>query len=611
MKKVRQWVNGLSIKKKLIFYGYLIISPVMVLISLILLIFNYDREREDWLNGNLSNLSTVSENLNAIQTEIKDFTTYLCINTQLKKLLRADNPEEKNRNARLWEEETPIEYVQSVLALKGYIKSIAIYPEGGIRPYLKGMDGSVYISEIQNIWLSDIYTDTLKSEYKYIWRNIPKGNSEIYTMNKDDKIVLCREMYDMAKKVPLGFIVIGISQEYYCNLIENVVQNKDESVLVLGTTGNELSRYGEIEKRITDYLKKVDYKSRENDNGEIYFSYGNYDIVCGQIGENGGVVCKIMPQYGVLGQLKRSIGTSIILLVGVLAGMLPLLMIISNLITKPLHRLINAIRKFSCGDFEQKVEVETRDEFGEAAACFNSMVSAIKNLIDENYVIKLRERESEIAVLQAQINPHFLYNTLDSLYWQAVESENEELAESVLALSQLFRLVLSQGQSEISVESEMELVSCYLKIQKMRFTKRLDYHVEITPEVAAVRIPKLIIQPFVENAIVHGFEKTKGKCELKVQAERDGDFIRFQIKDTGIGMTEEQIARVWKNEPDRYAKQRVGRYAIRNIRERLQLVYKGDFKLDIQSAVGKGTEVTIVLPFKEETSETAKIASRR
>lgn len=611
MKKVRQWVNGLSIKKKLIFYGYLIISPVMVLISLILLIFNYDREREDWLNGNLSNLSTVSENLNAIQTEIKDFTTYLCINTQLKKLLRADNPEEKNRNARLWEEETPIEYVQSVLALKGYIKSIAIYPEGGIRPYLKGMDGSVYISEIQNIWLSDIYTDTLKSEYKYIWRNIPKGNSEIYTMNKDDKIVLCREMYDMAKKVPLGFIVIGISQEYYCNLIENVVQNKDESVLVLGATGNELSRYGEIEKRITDYLKKVDYKSRENDNGEIYFSYGNYDIVCGQIGENGGVVCKIMPQYGVLGQLKRSIGTSIILLVGVLAGMLPLLMIISNLITKPLHRLINAIRKFSCGDFEQKVEVETRDEFGEAAACFNSMVSAIKNLIDENYVIKLRERESEIAVLQAQINPHFLYNTLDSLYWQAVESENEELAESVLALSQLFRLVLSQGQSEISVESEMELVSCYLKIQKMRFTKRLDYHVEITPEVAAVRIPKLIIQPFVENAIVHGFEKTKGKCELKVQAERDGDFIRFQIKDTGIGMTEEQIARVWKNEPDRYAKQRVGRYAIRNIRERLQLVYKGDFKLDIQSAVGKGTEVTIVLPFKEETSETAKIASRR
>lgn len=611
MKKVRQWVNGLSIKKKLIFYGYLIISPVMVLISLILLIFNYDREREDWLNGNLSNLSTVSENLNAIQTEIKDFTTYLCINTQLKKLLRADNPEEKNRNARLWEEETPIEYVQSVLALKGYIKSIAIYPEGGIRPYLKGMDGSVYISEIQNIWLSDIYTDTLKSEYKYIWRNIPKGNSEIYTMNKDDKIVLCREMYDMAKKVPLGFIVIGISQEYYCNLIENVVQNKDESVLVLGATGNELSRYGEIEKRITDYLKKVDYKSRENDNGEIYFSYGNYDIVCGQIGENGGVVCKIMPQYGVLGQLKRSIGTSIILLVGVLAGMLPLLMIISNLITKPLHRLINAIRKFSCGDFEQKVEVETRDEFGEAAACFNSMVSAIKNLIDENYVIKLRERESEIAVLQAQINPHFLYNTLDSLYWQAVESENEELAESVLALSQLFRLVLSQGQSEISVESEMELVSCYLKIQKMRFTKRLDYHVRITPEVAAVRIPKLIIQPFVENAIVHGFEKTKGKCELKVQAERDGDFIRFQIKDTGIGMTEEQIARVWKNEPDRYAKQRVGRYAIRNIRERLQLVYKGDFKLDIQSAVGKGTEVTIVLPFKEETSETAKIASRR
>jgi len=239
------------------------------------------------------------------------------------------------------------------------------------------------------------------------------------------------------------------------------------------------------------------------------------------------------------------------------------------------------------------------------------MVNAIKNLINENYVIKLREKESEIAVLQAQINPHFLYNTLDSLYWQAMDDENEELAESILALSQLFRLVLSQGQSEIMVESEMELVSCYLKIQKMRFAKCLDYSVEVDPEAKEARIPKLIIQPFVENAILHGFEKTEGKCELKVRARRDGDFVRFEIKDTGIGMTREQIDRVWRNEPERYAKQRIGRYAIRNIRERLQLMYKDNFKLYIQSIVGKGTRVTIILPFKEDTGEAAKIISRR
>lgn len=612
MEKIRQWVNRLSIKKKLIFYGYLTVSPVMILISLVLLVFNYDKTKEEWIDGNLNTINVLSENINAVQTEVKDFTTYLCINTQLKRLLTTDNIEEKNKNARLWEEETPIEYVQNVLALKGYIKTIAIYPENGIRPYLRGMDGSVYVQEIQSIWLSDIYADTLKCEYRYMWRNIPKGNSELYTVNKEDKVVLCREMFDTAMRVPLGYIVIGISYEYYQNFIKNAVQGNNEGVLVLGADGNELSRYGEIDKKVARYLKSIDYKDKKYINGDIYFSYDGYDIVCGQIGENAGILCKVMPRYGVWAQLKGNVYTSLALLTGVLAGMLPLFIIISNLVTRPLHRLSNAIRKFSYGDFEQQVEINAMDEIGEVEECFNSMVSMIKKLINENYVIKLHEKESEIAVLQAQINPHFLYNTLDSLYWQAMEYENEELAESILALSQLFRLVLNQGQSEIMVGNEMELVSCYLKIQKMRFTKRLDYSVEVSPDAKEAKIPKLIIQPFVENAIVHGFEKTEGRCELKVRASRDGAFVKFEIRDTGIGMTREQIDGLWKNEPERYKKQRIGRYAIRNIRERLQLMYQDNFSLDIKSTVGRGTSVTIVLPFKGGgTGETAKIVSRR
>lgn len=558
MEKIRQWVNRLSIKKKLIFYGYLTVSPVMILISLVLLVFNYDKTKEEWIDGNLNTINVLSENINAVQTEVKDFTTYLCINTQLKRLLTTDNIEEKNKNARLWEEETPIEYVQNVLALKGYIKTIAIYPENGIRPYLRGMDGSVYVQEIQSIWLSDIYADTLKCEYRYMWRNIPKGNSELYTVNKEDKVVLCREMFDTAMRVPLGYIVIGISYEYYQNFIKNAVQGNNEGVLVLGADGNELSRYGEIDKKVARYLKSIDYKDKKYINGDIYFSYDGYDIVCGQIGENAGILCKVMPRYGVWAQLKGNVYTSLALLTGVLAGMLPLFIIISNLVTRPLHRLSNAIRKFSYGDFEQQVEINAMDEIGEVEECFNSMVSMIKKLINENYVIKLHEKESEIAVLQAQINPHFLYNTLDSLYWQAMEYENEELAESILALSQLFRLVLNQGQSEIMVGNEMELVSCYLKIQKMRFTKRLDYSVEVSPDAKEAKIPKLIIQPFVENAIVHGFEKTEGRCELKVRASRDGAFVKFEIRDTGIGMTREQIDGLWKNEPERYKNKGLG-----------------------------------------------------
>lgn len=561
---------------------------------------NYDKAKQEWLDNNLSNVNVLSESLNSVQTEIKDFTTYLCINTQLKNLLTTDNIEEKNKNARLWEDETPLQYVQDVLALKGYIKTIAIYPENGIRPYLRGMDGSVHISDIETIWLSDTYADTMKSEYKYIWRRIARGSSDIYTTNKENKIVLCREMFDLARRIPLGYIVIGISQQYYQELMENVIQNGSGGVLVLGADGNELSRYGKIDKKAEEYLKEITFTDDEYNCKGMCFSYGSYEFLCKQIGEHGGIVCKIMPKYSVWMQLKESLYMPVALLAGVLAGMLPLFLIISNLVTKPLNKLSNAIRKFSDGDFEQNVVVETKDEIGEVADCFNYMVGNIKSLINENYVIKLREKESELEVLQAQINPHFLYNTLDSLYWQAMNEDNEELAESILALSQLFRLVLNQGENEIMVESEMKLVSCYLQIQKMRFAKRLEYRVETESSAARAIIPKLIIQPFVENAIVHGFENVERNCKLYVKASCDGELVWFTIEDTGVGMSKEQIDEVWNMEPEWYKKHRIGRYAIRNIRERLQLKYQDKFYLDIKSVIGKGTKVTIAVPFEED-----------
>ncbi len=600
MKRIKKWVNGLSVRKKLIFYGYLIIAPVMIVISLILLIVNYKDVQTERLESNLSYVKTLSDSISVLQTEIKDFSTYICINNQVHSLLTAENPEELNKNARLWEEEAPLQLVQDMLALKGYIKTFAIYPENGIRPYLRGMDGSVHIGDIKSIYNMDIYRETLNSDKGYIWRKISKGKGEVYETNREEKIVLCREMFDLSRKNPLGYIVIGISQEYFQSLLQDAVHGEKESVLILGADGEELSRYGTVEKSVEQYLKSTEFVKLDYEERPAYFTYKNYEIICRQSGETASIVCRIMPVYSFWKQIWDIAYMPGILLLSMLVGLLPLLLIISNLVTRPLCQVSNAIRKFSTGDFEQKVLVYTHDEVGEVADCFNQMVEDIKRLIDENYVITLQERESELALLQAQINPHFLYNTLDLLYWQAVEEDNEELAESILALSHLFRLVLNQGKKEMTVEKEMELVSCYLQIQEMRFSSRLVCEVFVEEQVKEARIPKLIVQPFVENAMVHGFEKKDGICELKVSAVKDGAFVRFEIIDTGIGMSQEQIDQVWKEEPDQYAKQRIGKYAIRNILERLRLKYKDNFKLDIQSAPGKGTRVLLAIPFEEE-----------
>lgn len=600
MDKIKQWVDHLSVKKKLIFYGYLIITPVLFLICLVLLFSNYNKELNKRLENDVASVNTLEESINMLQTDIKDFSTYICINTEVHNLLKANNAEELNGNSKLWLEDAPMQIVQDMISLKGHIKTIAIYPENGVRPYLRGMDGSVYISDIDQVHEMEIYQQTIESDNGMIWKSVSKGRGDTYETNRTDKVVLYREIFDLTQKKTLGYIVIGVSEERFSDMCENIIQNEQEGVLILDKNGGELCRAGSMDGEVESYLKSEEFMKQDYRERKMHFTYGNYDVICSQSEANASIVCKIVPRYGLQMQILDVVYMPVMLMIGVMLALLPLLMMISNIVTKPLRQLSEAIDKFSAGDFEQQVKVTTHDEVGEVAECFNRMVGDIRTLIDENYVITLQEKESELAALQAQINPHFLYNTLDSLYWQAQEADNEELAETILALSQLFRLVLSQGKKEVTVGQEIELVSRYLQIQKVRFDKRLNYEIEIEETVKKAKIPKLIVQPFVENAIVHGFENVSTPCHLKVTGRKEGDYIRFEVRDTGMGMRQDQIDAIWEEETEQYAKQRVGRFAIKNIRERLKLKYHDDFKLEIQSDVGHGTTVILMVPFEKE-----------
>lgn len=419
MKRIRQWIDRLSVKKKLVLYGYLTITPVVLVICLILTATNYQKVRDERLEAERVAVHTLAESWDMQQTDIKDFSTYICINQQIRELLTATDPEEKNKNARLWMDEAPMEIVQDMIALKGYITAIAIYPENGVRPYLRGIDGSVNVSSAEELRRSQIWQDAQESTNGMVWKYVPKGSGDIYKMNRSDKIVLYREIRDLAQKKILGHVVIGVKQECLTNLVKNVVR-EDEAVLVLDKDGGVLGSIGTIDEGLLEYLQSDDFVQIDNRERAEHFPYGSHEVICRQPYKNSSIVCKIVQRENFRTQIKEAMHM-------------------------PLNKLSKAITDVAAGDFEQQVEVTTHDEIGEVAQCFNTMVRSIRELIEQNYVITLQEKESELAALQAQINPHFLYNTLDSLYWQAMEAGNEEVAESILALSQLFRLVLNQG----------------------------------------------------------------------------------------------------------------------------------------------------------------------
>jgi len=596
MKKIKQWVSSLSVKKKLILYGYMIITPVLILACSVLFFINYRKVVDERKENDIESVSSLAGSVDVLQSDVMNISTYLCINEQIRSLLKEEDAGQKNDNARLWLEEAPMQMVQDIVALKGEIQTLAIYPENDIRPYLRCMDGSAYISDKNLVKVTEIYQKTVTSESGMIWRHISKGSGDTYYTNRYDKVGFYRKIYDFSKKKVIGYIVLGVNQKQFTSLCENIIKSDDESVVIIDKNGGELCRVGELDKEVEKYLKKEEFISQKYDERRVHFTLNNYSVTCIQKSADAAIVCKISPAYNIRMQVANAAYIPIIILISVMIILLPLLIIISNMVTKPLAKLNVAIRNFSKGDFEQQLEVTTNDEVGEVARCFNKMVLDIKQLIDDNYVITLKERESELSALQAQINPHFLYNTLDSLYWKATSEDNDEIAESILALSELFKLVLNRGNSEVTVRHEIELISRYLQIQKMRFTKRLDYLIEIEEEALKVKIPKLIIQPFVENAIVHGFENVSTKCLLKVTGAITGDYVRFEISDTGIGMRQDQIESIWSGDKDEYANQRIGRYAIKNVKERLELRYNENFELKIESEIGKGTKVIVVIP---------------
>ena len=599
MKRLKYRIMELSIRKKLVFYSYLVLVPILLLISILLFCYNYDVAVQEEEDTCLSSVQGLSDSIEAMQKSIIEMGTYICINNDITVLLTSNRPHQLNKDTQLWVNQAPMQMIQDMVAINGQIKTVAIYPENSVLPYLRCIDFSAHYTNIRDIREQEMYQQAVKTKSDFLWKRVPKGDKTAYEYNRTDKIVMYREIYDLAKRNKLGYLMIGASADRFDEVCRNALRDDKEMIFVVSKNGEILSSCGAVDMELAGKVIAEAENAGNKTQSEVG-AIDEYKVYQYRNADTGTVVYKVAPRPGLANFADAVIYTPVALLVGVLLGLYPIMVLVSNIVSKPLKSLCIAMEKFKKGDFNQKVEVVTLDEVGEASACFNSMVDDIKELINRNYVMELKERESELDALQAQINPHFLYNTLDSLYWKALEAGDEELGEDIIALSQLFRLALSRGKGIVTVRNEAELLERYLHIQKMRFGKRLNYRIWMEESIQEELIPKLILQPFVENAIVHGFETGNADFYLSITGNREAEDMVFYIRDTGVGMSREQIQAIWE-EPDtkQYASQRIGRYAIKNIKERLELVYGGNFELSIESKEGHGTAVKIRIPCRQ------------
>lgn len=271
-------------------------------------------------------------------------------------------------------------------------------------------------------------------------------------------------------------------------------------------------------------------------------------------------------------------------------------MFISSKISQPIKRLEKQMKRVENGDFDINLEVKGEDEVKRLSKTFNIMVTRIKQLMAQIINEQEAKRKSEFKALQAQINPHFLYNTLDSIIWMNENKNYEGVTTMVAALAKFFRVSISKGNEIINVTDEIDHATSYLIIQKIRYKDKFDFTIDAQPEVLQKKTLKLILQPIIENAIYHGINQLQEKGEIKIKAAIEGNRITYRVSDNGYGIKPEVLLNILDQESKSAHSSGVG---LKNVNERIKLCYGSEYGIEIESELDEGTTVIIQIPLDD------------
>jgi len=267
-------------------------------------------------------------------------------------------------------------------------------------------------------------------------------------------------------------------------------------------------------------------------------------------------------------------------------------------ITKPLQKLTEVTGQVAEGNLSVRSDIHTGDEAGVLSDSLNTMIDKINELLEQVTTEQVRLRKAEFELLQSQINPHFLYNTLDAIIWLAEAGEQKKVVSMVRSLSEFFRTSLNRGKDIISVREELLHVRSYLEIQQVRYQDILNYDIDVPAELGNYMIPKITIQPLVENALYHGIKNKRGSGHIHIRGSRQENFLVIEIEDDGIGISKE---RLWQVNDGIRKKILTGKdiYGLYNVNERIRLNFGEAYGINILSTYGEGTLVRILLPCME------------
>mgnify|MGYP000096122093 FL=1 len=567
MKKLLHWVNGIKLRYKLaIFYSLFCFLPVMLLFLLSFLQMRSiidDKEKlnlQSYLQQSVSSMDRTLDGYNSL-------SDYIAFDRTLAEAFSMEYGTPYEQYEQLTQKVDPI--LRSSSYFHGGMQRITIYTDNGM---VKHDTTVAPVSEIEE---TDWYQKTLEHPGLNWFVNYPEKT-----------LFSARKLAFSGAREGVNILYMDVDyQKLFTPYAETLIS--ECGLYITDQEGKLVFEESRFSGKNQNYDLTYSEFLEQRDRGSA-----DYTILCEQSNTTGWTVWLYQP-VGLAGESMRPIGVmaGVTILICIFAAVLAYF-ITSGMVSGRIERLTCLMQEVQEGSMDMQVGSDDRDEIGMLYRGFGSMMKRIRTLINEVYLSKITQKEAELKALQAQINPHFLYNTLSLINWKALAAGEEDISRMTLAMSTFYRTALNRGRNVLQVEAELSNTRAYLEIQSMLHDGDFDYEIEVQPEILQCESLNLILQPLVENAIHHGIEeKTDGRGKISVRGWKEDNCVWFMVEDNGVGM-EQKVA-------DKILTMESKGYGVRNVDERIRLCYGEKYAMKVESVVGKGTKMTIHFPAKQ------------
>ena len=569
MKKLLHWFNGIKLRYKLaIFYSLFCFLPVMLLFWLSFLQMRSiidDKGKmnlQSYLQQSVSSMDRTLDGYNSL-------SDYIAFDRTLAEVFSMEYGTPYEQYEQLTQKVDPI--LRTASYFHGGMQQITIYTDNGM---VKHDTTVAPVSEIEE---TDWYQKTLEHPGLNWFANY-----------QEETLFSARKLAFSGAREGVNILYMDVDyQKLFTPYAETLIS--ECGLYITDQDGKLVFEESSFSGKNQNYDLTYSEFLEQRDRGST-----DYIILCEQSNTTGWTVWLYQP-VGLAGEAMRPIGVmaGVTILICIFAAVLAYF-ITSGMVSSRIERLTHFMQEVQEGSMDMQMESDDRDEIGMLYRGFGSMMKRIRTLINEVYLSKITQKEAELKALQAQINPHFLYNTLSLINWKALAAGEEDISRMTLALSTFYRTALNRGRNVLQVETELSNTRAYLEIQSMLHDGDFDYEIEAQPEILQCESLNLILQPLVENAIHHGIEeKTDGRGKITVRGWKEDNCVWFLVEDNGVGMEQEVADKILTMESKGYG--------VRNVDERIRLCYGEKYAMKVESVVGKGTKMTIHFPARRLT----------